>query len=236
MTGLDERAITLAGRIKDLKKGIAPFNAKFIAVTKGTNLEDIRRCYGEHVRHFGESRLSDLKDKSNQLHSEYYGDLNWHFIGNLQTNKINSLLKIKGLKYIHSVHSLKILESLYEKENHFSGDTLYYFLQVNTSLEKEKLGFLTYDELAAAVNLAAAKNQSRFKLLGLMTMGKIRTEEFAADAQKCFNDLYKFSERLKSDFDIAHHLELSMGMSADYPIALKAHANWIRIGSKLFNV
>ena len=174
---------------------------------------------------FGENKVQELLEKAQELEQL---DINWHFIGHLQSNKINMLLKTPNLVSIHSIDSIKLLNKLLSKN---PGKRIGVFLQVNTSGEDEKSGFESKEELAKGIDLL--KGHEDFYFQGLMTIGKIRTENFEQDAVKCFNYLLE----LKHDFSQKNSnapIQLSMGMSKDFSIALKSGANWIRVGSSIF--
>lgn len=209
-----------------------PNDTQLIAVSKSTDIESIEYALEADQSAFGENRIGDLEEKALFLKDRY---IEWHFIGNIQSNKLNRLLKIPNLKFIHSIDSLKTLDNLYKKEENFTGDSLGFFLQVNTSGEQEKQGFssLNYDDLAAAANLISRHEDSKFYFAGLMTMGKIRTADLEADARSCFKRLVKIKNTLKRDFELPP-LKLSMGMSQDYPIAIEEGADFVRIGTAIF--
>ena len=231
----------LVVRFKELSKSIVGIRSenkqneiKVVAVTKYSPIDDIEISYSIGHCAFGENRVLDLQEKSDYFIEKGIDDIEWHFIGNLQTNKINRLLKIEGLKYIHSVDSLSLLEAILKKEEQFRGDRLGLFLQINTSGESEKSGFTNYDSLAGAVNLFLEANDSKFYLCGLMTMGKIRTVDLEGDARDCFQKLKKMKLQLEDDFGVKE-LKLSMGMSSDFEIAIDEGADFIRVGSSLYS-
>ncbi|MBT3984454.1 MAG: YggS family pyridoxal phosphate-dependent enzyme [Bacteriovoracaceae bacterium] len=203
--------------------------ASIIAVSKRQPIEKIRALYRLGQREFGENRVEEFSQKVVDLDAE---DINWHFIGHLQTNKVKALLNIKGLKYIHSIDSLKLLKILFKEESHFPGDQLKFFLQVNTSGEKEKGGFTSYRELSEAVQYITDLPQGRIVLHGLMTMGKYRTDQFEADARACFSELKDMRDALKEDFSLT--LKLSMGMSSDWKWAVDYDADLLRVGTAIF--
>lgn len=219
-------------RIEEIKKGLDQINqdlqdypAKLVAVTKTKPVSDIKLAYQCGQRVFGENKVQELLDKATLLPFE---GIKWHFIGHLQTNKINMLLKVPNLKSIHSIDSIKLLKKLLSK---FPGKSIGLFLQVNTSLEDEKTGFTSKEGIIEGIELL--KGHKDFYFQGLMTIGKIRTENFEQDAINCFKQLVD----LKNDLfqKIGHdEIQLSMGMSKDYPTALKSGSNWIRVGSSLF--
>ncbi|MFT6071277.1 MAG: pyridoxal phosphate enzyme (YggS family) [Bacteriovoracaceae bacterium] len=225
-----ERAELLKIRLQLLKRELG--ETHLVAVSKSTDSESIRYAFEVGQVDFGENRVESLEDKSNDLEDL---DLNWHFIGKLQSNKINRLFKIPKLKYIHSVDSLKLLEHLYKRVDQITSERVGFFLQVNTSEETEKSGFCikNYDELAAAANLISQHLDSKFYLLGLMTMGKYRTTNFEEDARLCFKRLDIVRNTLKRDFELPP-LKLSMGMSQDYSIAIEEGSDFVRIGTSIF--
>ncbi len=228
----------LSARFKELNTKIQTIKSeghepRVVAVTKYSPVDDIFISHNLGHEDFGENRVLDLQEKAEEFVKRGISDVNWHFIGNLQSNKINRLLKIPNLKYIHSIDSLSILQSLLSKEDQFRGDRLGLFLQVNTSGESEKQGFANYDTLAGAINLFLDEHGSRIYLAGLMTMGRIRTENIEEDARKCFKKLKRYKKRLEDDFGV-YDLKLSMGMSGDFEIALEEGSDFIRVGSVLY--
>lgn len=231
----------VGARFKELKKnivGISSLNKKneinIVAVTKYSPIEDIEISHSLGHIAFGENRVLDLQEKSDHFIANGIEDIEWHFIGNLQSNKVNRLLKIPGLTYIHSIDSLSLLETVLKKEEQFRGEKLGIFLQINTSGEEEKSGFKSYDSLAGAVNLFLEATDSKFYLCGLMTMGRIRTTDQQKDAQHCFSKLKQMKSQLEDDFGLKD-LKLSMGMSSDYQIAIEEGADFIRVGSTLYS-
>lgn len=201
-----------------------PVHSNLIVVSKKQSIESIREIYQYSQREFGENQVQELIEKSAQLASL---DINWHFIGHLQSNKINNLLSVKGLKSIHSIDSIKLLNKLLSKKI----DTkIGLFVQVNTSNEVQKSGFTRYTDIEEAISLI--KQSECFFFQGLMTIGRIRTDEFEEDAAKCFSKLVEFKTMIEKNF--SKKCELSMGMSQDYQLAIEYKSDWLRIGSKIF--
>ncbi|MFT6633532.1 MAG: pyridoxal phosphate enzyme (YggS family) [Bacteriovoracaceae bacterium] len=199
-------------------------SSNLLAVSKTRPEGDIRIAYEWGQRHFGENKVQDLFEKSNSLIEL---DIKWHFIGHLQSNKINQLLGTPNLVAIHSIDSLKLLNKLLGKK---VDSKIGIFLQVNTSGEVEKGGLTDLAQLDEAVE-NIQKNDTFF-LQGLMTIGKIRTDDFEASAKESFTML----KELKDTLDRTHglSLELSMGMSQDFEIAQEYGSDWIRIGTDIF--
>ena len=225
-----ERSELIRIRLELIKRELG--SVRLVAVSKATDIESIGYALEVGQTDFGENRVGDLEEKAQFLKAS---PISWHYMGQLQSNKINRLLKVPNLKFIHSVDSLKTLETLYKKEEQFIGDRLGFFLQVNTSGEAEKHGFNcdAYDELAAAANLVSRMDKSKFYLAGLMTMGKIRTDNFEKDARLCFKKLARTNNTLKRDFELPP-MKLSMGMSQDYAIAIEEGSEFVRIGTAIF--
>ena len=199
--------------------------AKLLAVSKTKSASCIKSAYELGQRDFGENKVQELLEKSLDLRSSC-PDICWHFIGSLQSNKINMLLKVERLVSIHSVDNIKLLNKLLNKK---SDRKVGLFLQVNTSEEQEKAGFLVESDLFEAISCFDRAYCKSFFFQGLMTIGKIRTQSFEKDAKISFEKLCILKEKIGVE-----SIDLSMGMSADYKIALEMQSNWIRIGSGIF--
>ncbi len=224
-------------RVEELANCLAQLKEKLqktelVAVTKYSDLTDIEAAYLAGQRDFGENRVDDLKAKASVL-SAKYDDINWHFIGNLQTNKINHLLGVVGLTAIHSVDSLKLLEALNQRMDRFQGQELLFYLQINTSGEEEKHGFHNLPEIKEAMEVIGQGLHAQLKLEGLMTMGRIRTEAFADDARASYAQLVEYKRQIKKEYAV-DELKLSMGMTQDFEIAVEMGADVVRIGSLIF--
>lgn len=213
----------LANNLEQILKTINS-KAKLLAVTKSADIDVITKLYELGQRDFGENRVDDLADKAFKL--KHLKNLKWHFIGNLQRKKVKDLLKIPSLYAIHSVDSLKLALELNKRSDCLDQDLLLYF-QVNTSGEKEKAGFENSKEVLVAMEAIEAPH---LIIAGLMTMATIRTENQRLEAKKCFIKLVQVKNSLNRK-----GLELSMGMSQDFEIALEVGTDWVRVGSKLFD-
>ncbi len=202
----------LQKNLNELNKEIAT-KAKLIAVSKTYPASDIKLAYELGQRDFGENKVQELAQKAAEL-VKTCPEIRWHLIGPLQSNKINLLTKVPHLYAIHSIDSLKILDKIHGKTQ------AKLFLQVNTSGEEEKHGF--------AINEVTQELIRKYNIYGLMTLSKIRTENFETDAKKCFSQLAQLKKRLNPE------LKLSMGMSSDYKMALELGSDYLRIGSLIF--
>ena len=158
--------------------------AELVAVTKNATVEQLLSLYEEGQRAFGENRVQELIRKEEEITVP----VNWHFIGPLQRNKVKKLLQVNNLKYIHSIDSLKLIDELIKQKEEFTGDNLGLFLEFNTSGEEEKHGFRSFEELKEAAD-KIVKDLPNMNLTGLMTIGKIRGEDFKRDAIDSFSTL-----------------------------------------------
>jgi len=213
-------------------KETAP-SVQIVAVSKFASINDILSAYYAGLKHFGENKVQHLIEKSKELCNLGKEDLCWHFIGRLQSNKIKHLFAVPNLKYIHSVDSLKLLKELYQKQELLNQNKVQYFLQINTSLEQEKGGVVDRNTLYEMINYILSQEKAQLEFIGLMTMGRLRASDFEKEAEVCFSQLSQYKEEIEKNFPISD-LKLSMGMSQDYKIAIKHGADFIRIGSALF--
>lgn len=204
-------------------------DATLVAVTKYSDVREITMAYDLGHRDFGENRVADLESKAQAFKDE---EIRWHFIGHLQSNKVAKLIKVPNLYAIHSVDSLKLLQEIMKRESELRAP-LRLFFQVNTSGEEEKGGFENYQELARALSYFLKSTRSALIFEGLMTMGTYRTDDRESEARRCFRSLKDYAKKLKNEFGLSH-LQLSMGMSDDYGIALEEGAHVVRVGSLLF--
>ncbi len=224
---MSDRKAFLERKLSEVKSRLKS-GVTLIIVSKTRPIEDIQMYYDLGVRDFGENRVQELYEKS-ELLKKKCPNIRWHMIGHLQSNKINQLFTIDNLFSIHSVHDQALLDKLMKAEHRLSHSVEIY-LQFNTSQEDEKSGFETYTELKAAGECALRARQ--LKLVGLMTMGTLRTENFERDAGVCFQDLKVEKEKLEAELEIK--LLTSMGMSQDYEIALREGTDCVRLGTMMF--
>jgi len=207
-----------------------PQDVSLICVSKGYSLEDILLANEAGATEFGENRVQELQKKLaeyNKLSDEQKNQhqINWHFIGTLQRNKVKDI--IGKVKLIHSAHSTKLIEQISRVSLRFNvvSEIL---LQVNVSGELSKQGFNT-DELETAI--CSALKLPNLCLRGLMTMAPYFNNP--ADAEPIFARtkelLAQYQPLAGPYFD-----QLSMGMSNDYPYAIAQGATIIRIGTKIF--
>jgi pyridoxal phosphate enzyme (YggS family) len=203
-------------------------HTRLLIVSKTRSIEEIKIYYELGHRDFGENRVQELLEKSYSLQNDC-PEIRWHMIGNIQTNKVNQLFSVTNLYAIHSVDDRELVEKMMKAEERLSRE-VFVFLQFNTSHEAEKSGFETYTDLEASAELLLKCSKLKFK--GLMTMGTLRTENFEAEAGRCFQDLQVEKEKLQNELNVK--LETSMGMSQDYKIAVREKSDWVRLGTMMF--
>lgn len=214
-------------KLSDIK-AILPDGASLLIVSKTRSVDEIKVYYELGHRDFGENRVQELSEKAQAL-KESCPEIRWHMIGHLQSNKVKILFQIPNLHAIHSVHDLNLVEKLVKSEEHLT-HPVEIFLQFNTSKEVEKSGLEDEASLRAAAEMLL--HSQKLNLRGLMTMGTLRTENFEAEAARCFRELQKVKENLQ--VDLHRELKTSMGMSQDYKIALAEKSDWIRLGTMMF--
>ena len=192
-----------------------PSSVSLVAVSKFKPEEDIMAAYAAGQRRFGENRPLEMEAKAKALPP----DIEWHFIGHLQTNKIKNVIPYASL--IESVDSLHLLEAI-SAAAVARGLVVDCLLEVHVAAEESKGGF-TPDEAVEVASHAA--DYPGVRLRGIMAMATNTSDE----------------ERVRADFRAAHDVllrtglkELSMGMSGDWRIAIEEGATIIRIGSAIF--
>ncbi|AGT74313.1 alanine racemase, N-terminal domain protein [Helicobacter pylori SouthAfrica20] len=192
---------------------------KIVAISKNASLESIQHYYNCSQRAFGENKVQDLKTK---MHSLEHLPLEWHMVGSLQENKINTLLSLKPT-LLHSLDSLELALKI-EKRCETLGVNLNALLQVNSAYEKSKSGVKPEETLDFYSQIS--ETCKRIQLKGLMCIGAHTDDE--TKIEKSFITTKKLFDQLKNASI------LSMGMSYDFELAIACGANLLRIGSFLF--
>jgi len=226
---MSDIALAIARNLNSIYRDL--HQAKLIAVTKYSTVDEVVMAYEAGHRDFGENKVQDLRLKALEFEKRGLRDVRWHFIGHLQSNKVKDLFKIPNLKAVHSVDSVKLIEEFLKRRLELD-HPLDIFFQVNTSDEDEKSGFEEIDSILQGLELL--KLEKNFRFLGLMTIGKMRTDDLKRDARICFEKLILIKSEVEKRSDFKN-LVLSMGMSQDYEIAIEMGSNYIRVGSKIFN-
>lgn len=203
--------------------GKSPTDVKLIAVSKTKPLELLQQAYAQNQRIFGENYAQELVQKAQDMPD----DVIWHYIGTLQSNKANSLVKsvvpVSKSLVVETVSTLKLANKLNNAMQEFEDKKLEIFVQVNTSGEGSKGGV----EPDAVIELCKEiqANCEKLELKGLMTIG-------AVGDLSCFDTLVKCKEEVEKELDVP--LKLSMGMSGDFEEAIQRGADYVRVGSTIF--
>ncbi|MEM9837018.1 MAG: YggS family pyridoxal phosphate-dependent enzyme [Bacteroidota bacterium] len=200
--------------------------ARLIAVSKTHPKEKITAFYALGHRDFGENRVNELVDKQASLPS----DINWHFIGHLQRNKVKYIAPFVHL--IHAVDSLRLLREI-DKQGQNNDRVIDVLLQFHIAQESNKYG-LDWSEAAAILSDIQETPLTGARIVGVMGMATYtdHDEQIAAE----FDELVSYYNRLKNSHFSANSYfkEISMGMSGDYPLALQKGSTMVRVGSLLF--
>ncbi len=207
-----------------IKKEADNAKAVLIAVSKTKPPEAIQELYNLGHRDFGENYVQELVDKQAQLPT----DIRWHFIGHLQSNKVKFIAPFAHL--IHGIDSFKLLKEV-NKQAAKNGRPADVLLQMHIAQEETKFGF-SEEELDTNLKkeLRELKNVN---VVGLMGMASFIDDE--NQIRNEFKNLKRiFNKQAQTQISNFKFQILSMGMSADYKIALQEGSNTIRIGSLLF--
>ena len=212
---------------QDLKKYCDQQGVQLVAVSKTKPNEDVLALYEKGHRIFGENYVQELVKKQEELPA----DIQWHFIGHLQSNKIKYIAPFVAL--IHGVDSLKLLQAI-DKEGKKCNRIIPCLLQVHVAKEETKFGFDINELRSAAAEIFLEKKFQHVSIAGLMGMASFTKDESIIRSE--FQQLKSIFDELRDTYkeQATHFKTLSMGMSSDYKIAVACGSNLIRVGSVLF--
>lgn len=207
---------------------VIPPNVLLIAVSKTKPNEDLLEAYDAGQRHFGENKVQELCEKWNSLPK----DIHWHIIGHLQTNKVKYIAEYIHL--IHAVDSLKLLQEIDKQAKKYKR-IIPCLLQFHIAKEESKFG-LSISEAEALLQTSVYATLTNIRIAGVMGMASFVDDERQITNE--FNELAQIYTTLKNNYfkEVASFREISMGMSGDYPIAIKCGSTMIRVGSTIFGV
>ena len=213
-------------RISNLLAQI-PDNVQLVAVSKFHPLEAVLEAYSAGQRIFAESRPQELLSKVNALDTNAFPDLEWHFIGHLQTNKLKMVLPYVSL--VQSVDSRHLLDEI-QKWARANDKTVSVLLELHIGAEETKQGF--HEEEIVDL-LFDAERYSHIRFCGLMGMASHTDDEATIDAD--FDRIDSFMAYLVDLFpELEDFRQLSIGMSDDWQIALRHGATMVRLGTAIF--
>lgn len=202
-------------------KGQLPAGVKLVAVSKFKPVEAIEEAYGAGQRVFAESRPLEFEDKARRLPA----DIEWHFIGHLQTNKVKNVVPYASLiQSIDSEHLLKAVDAQAAR----AGKVQDILLEVFVATEMTKQGFSGEEAAAVASRMADYPN---VRLRGVMAMATFTDD--MDQVRREFNNAAAICEKVSAAAGISAP-ELSMGMTADYPVAIDCGSTMVRIGTAIF--
>lgn len=201
--------------------GRGPDDVTIVVVTKTVGIPEIRQAMDAGARDFGENRVQEFLGKYG-----LFPDVDWHFIGSLQTNKVKEVVGRACL--IHSVDSRHLLAEI-DRRAAYADAVQPVLLQVNVSGEGSKHGFGCAEVREA---LAEASSMAHVEVRGLMTMAPFGRPE---DARWVFRELCELRDSLKEmPLNGVELTELSMGMSNDFRVAVEEGATIVRVGGAIF--
>ena len=212
-------------RIKEIQNEL-PAGVRLVAVSKFHPNEAIEEAYRAGQRIFGESKVQEMTAKYESLPK----DIEWHFIGHLQTNKVKYIVPYVAL--IHGIDSFKLLAEV-DKQAAKAGLTVNCLLQLHIAREENKFGF-SFDECRQMLADGEWRQLEHIRLCGLM--GMATNTENVEQIREEFRSLSNFFQEVKAAWfaDDEAFCELSMGMSHDYHEAIAAGSTLVRVGSKIF--
>ena len=212
-----------------------PATVKLVAVSKFHPFDSIQEAYQAGQRVFAESRPQELQAKVRHLEElraergvSYMEDLQWHFIGHLQTNKLKMVLPYASL--VQSVDSVRLLDAI-QAWGKANGKVISVLLEPHVAAEETKQGFAP-EEIYSILDKASGYDHIRF--CGIMGMATFTDDECVirkdfASLRSIYDNCRERFETLAADFN-----EFSIGMSDDYPLAISYGSTMVRIGSMIF--
>ncbi len=219
--------MSIQSNIKEIRNHI-PAHVQLVCVSKFQPIEFVKEAYDAGERVFGESKVQEVCNKAEILPN----DIQWHFIGHLQTNKIKYIVPFISL--IHGVDTFKLLKEI-DKYAAKINRKVNCLLQVHIAEEETKFGF-SESELMDMLQGEVWKSLSNVNICGLMGMATFTDDK--TKVRREFNTMKNLFDKLKSAFFVNEpdFKEISMGMSDDYLVAIEEGSSMVRIGSSIFGV
>ena len=217
--------MAIVENIRFIEKEIEGKGVTLVAVSKTKPVEMLMEAYNAGFRRFGENYVQELVDK----HEAMPKDIEWHFIGHLQSNKVKYIAPFVSL--IHSVDSLKLLQEI-NKQATKNNRVIDCLLQIYIAEEDTKSG-MSEEECLEILKTETLEKLPNVRIVGLMGMTTLTDDE--AQIRKEFKKLCEFFKEFRPQkADRSELSTLSMGMSGDYAIAIDEGSTMIRVGSKIF--
>lgn len=213
------------GNLKDVLSTL-PDGVRLVAVSKFHPAEYIEEAYREGQRIFGESHEQELSRKVKELPE----DIQWHFIGHLQTNKVKYIAPY--ISMIEAVDSLKLLKEI-QKQAEKNGRVIDVLLELHIAEEETKYG-ITPDACRQLLDNGEWEQMKNVRICGLMMMASNVDDE--NQIRNEFTTAKLFFDEVKQKYfaDAEYFCERSWGMSDDYPIAIECGSTMVRVGTRIF--
>ena len=211
--------------IKEIRNQL-PEQVRLVAVSKFHPIQAIEEAYAAGQRIFGESKVQEMEEK----HAALPSDIEWHFIGHLQTNKVKYIAPYVSM--IHAVDSYKLLAEI-NKQAAKHNRVIPCLLEIHIAQEDSKFGF-TFQACRDMLEQGEWQSLSHVAICGVM--GMATNTDSKTEVYREFESLHHFFEEIKETYfrNVTSFKEISMGMSHDYPLAVRAESTLVRVGSKIF--
>lgn len=235
---ISENVVEIKEKVSDALKrsGDPSREVKLVAVSKTFPAGKIAEAMNAGLFRFGENRVQEITSKYEALKDRKTVrvpqgkpvPVEWHFIGHLQTNKVKKLLDVPT-RYIHSVDRSELAVEL-DRQLQKRGESRDVLVEVNTSGEESKSGVEPEGTIELVREVAKF---GTLRIKGLMTIGRLTEDRVVI--RECFDTLRRLFEKTRDEgIDDVEMIELSMGMSGDFEIAVEEGATIIRVGTAIF--
>lgn len=213
------------GHLREVRSRL-PGGVCLVAISKYHPVEYLQAAYEEGQRVFGESHEQELRQKVEVLPN----DIQWHFIGHLQTNKVKYIAPYVSM--IEAVDSLKLLKEI-EKQGAKNNRVIDVLLELHIAEEETKYG-LTLDACRQLLEEGEWRNMAHVRICGLMMMASYVEDE--AQIRQEFRTAHNFFDEVKQRYfaESPYFTQRSWGMSHDYPIAVEEGSTMVRVGTAIF--
>ena len=213
------------GHLREVRSRL-PEGVCLVAISKYHPVEYLQAAYEEGQRVFGESHEQELRQKVEVLPN----DIQWHFIGHLQTNKVKYIAPYVSM--IEAVDSLKLLKEI-EKQGAKNNRVIDVLLELHIAEEETKYG-LTLDACRQLLEEGEWRNMAHVRICGLMMMASYVEDE--AQIRQEFRTAHNFFDEVKQRYfaESPYYIQRSWGMSHDYPIAVEEGSTMVRVGTAIF--
>lgn len=213
------------GHLREVRSRL-PEGVCLVAISKYHPVEYLQAAYEEGQRVFGESHEQELRQKVEVLPN----DIQWHFIGHLQTNKVKYIAPYVSM--IEAVDSLKLLKEI-EKQGAKNNRVIDVLLELHIAEEETKYG-LTLEACRQLLEEGEWRNMAHVRICGLMMMASYVEDE--AQIRQEFRTAHNFFDEVKQRYfaESPYFTQRSWGMSHDYPIAVEEGSTMVRVGTAIF--